>query len=136
MKNNRPHSQREQCLKMISEFMVQIPLKSEWNYKVKSVSHPTEPANYRSSYSSASKEVVDIKIALCQSACIIVTTAIELLLLLKLTQYPRNKKKEVLDLTLCSSSGRSLPQVWLVVFPSLGHQGSLLGGTPHERPFH
>jgi hypothetical protein len=56
-----------------------------WNYWVKSVTDSTEPANYRSSYSSASNEVVDIKITMCQSASTIVTTAIELLLLLKLT---------------------------------------------------
>jgi hypothetical protein len=37
---------------------------------------------------------------------------------------------------VCFSSGMSLLQVRLVVFPSLGHQGSLPGGTPHERPFH
>ena len=48
-------------------------------------SNPTEPANYRGSYTATSKEVVDIKIAMCQSASTIVTTAIELFLVLKLT---------------------------------------------------
>ena len=43
---------------------------------------------------------------------------------------------ELLIKKLCFSNGKSLLQVRLVVFPSLGHRGSLPGGTPHERPFH
>jgi hypothetical protein len=30
-----------------------------WNYKVKSVSHPTEPANYTGSYTRVRKRIVD-----------------------------------------------------------------------------
>ena len=34
------------------------------------------------------------------------------------------------------SPGKSLLQLWLVVSPSSGHQGSLSGATLHEHPFH
>ena len=34
------------------------------------------------------------------------------------------------------SNGKSLLQLRLVVFPSLGHQGSLPGATLREHPFH
>jgi hypothetical protein len=43
---------------------------------------------------------------------------------------------ELLIKKLCFSNGKSLLQLRLVVFPSLGHQSSLPGGTLHERPFH
>ena len=43
--------------------------------------NPTEPANYRGSYSTASKEIVDIEIAMYQSAGTLVMTAVEMLLL-------------------------------------------------------
>ena len=46
--------------------------------------NPTEPANYTGSYITASREIVDIEIAMYQSAGTIVTTAMQLLLL-KLT---------------------------------------------------
>jgi hypothetical protein len=41
----------------------------------------TEPINYRSSYTTASKEIVDIEITMYQTAGTIVTTAVKLLLL-------------------------------------------------------
>ena len=37
---------------------------------------------------------------------------------------------------ICFSNGKSLLQLWLVVSPSLSHQGSLPGATLHEHPFH
>jgi hypothetical protein len=37
--------------------VVQIPLKSEWNYSVKSVLDCTEPVNFTSAYISPMKEV-------------------------------------------------------------------------------
>ena len=43
---------------------------------------------------------------------------------------------ELLIKKLCFSNGKSLLQLRLAVFPSLGHQSSLPGGTLHERPFH
>jgi hypothetical protein len=41
----------------------------------------TEPANYRGSYTTASKEIVDIEITMYQTAGTIVMTAVKLLLL-------------------------------------------------------
>ena len=38
--------------------------------------NPTEPANYRGSYTTASKEIVDIEIAMCQGAGIILARAL------------------------------------------------------------
>jgi hypothetical protein len=35
--------------------------------------HPTEPANYRDSYTTASKEIVDTEIGMCLSDGIIMT---------------------------------------------------------------
>jgi hypothetical protein len=47
--------------------------------------NPTEPANYRGSYTTARKEIVDIEIAMYQSAGTIVTAATQMLLLPKPT---------------------------------------------------
>ena len=38
--------------------------------------NPTEPANYRGSYTTASKEIVDIEIAMCRNAGIVTTRII------------------------------------------------------------
>lgn len=54
---------------------------SGWQNRVKSVLNSTELVNYRGSYITTSKEIVDIEIAIDQSAGTIVTTIIELLLL-------------------------------------------------------
>ena len=56
-----------------------------WKYRVNSVSHPTEPANYTGSYTAVSKEILDIEITMHQSAGII-TTMMELLLKLTLSE--------------------------------------------------
>jgi hypothetical protein len=42
----------------------------------------------------------------------------------------------LMEKKLYFSNGKSLLQLRLVVFPSLGHQSSLPGGTLHEHPFH
>ena len=42
----------------------------------------------------------------------------------------------LMEKKLCFSNGKSLLQLPLVVFPSLGHQSSSPGGTLHEHPFH
>ena len=55
-----------------------------WKYRVKSVSHPTEPANYTGSYTRVRKRIVDIEIAMQQSSTIILITAEEMLSSLKL----------------------------------------------------
>lgn len=42
-------------------------------------SNPTEPANYRGSYTTVSKEIAEIEIATCRnSGIIIITTSISL----------------------------------------------------------
>jgi hypothetical protein len=38
--------------------------------------NPTEPANYRGSYTAASKELVDIEIAMCRNSGIVITDTI------------------------------------------------------------
>ncbi len=43
--------------------------------------NPTEPANYRGSYNTASKEIVDIEIAMYHTVGITVTSAMKPLLL-------------------------------------------------------
>ena len=47
--------------------------------------HPTEPANYTSSYTRVGKIIVDTEIAMQQSSRTTVTTAMQMLSLLKLT---------------------------------------------------
>jgi hypothetical protein len=51
-----------------------------WSFLVKSVPHPTEPANYRGSYTTGLIEIVVIEITMYRAAGTISTTAIELLL--------------------------------------------------------
>ena len=47
--------------------------------------HPTEPANYMGSYTTVRKEIVDREIAKHQSSRTILTTAMQMLSLFKLT---------------------------------------------------
>jgi hypothetical protein len=68
-----------------------------WQNRVKSVSHPTEPANYRGSYTTVFKEIVDTEISMYRSYRTVtidtitiaprtkITTAMQMLWLLKLT---------------------------------------------------
>jgi hypothetical protein len=48
-------------------------------------SNSTAPANYTGSFTTVSKEIVDTEIAMHQGSRIIVTTAMQMLSLLKLT---------------------------------------------------
>ena len=52
---------------------------------VKSVSHPSEPADYTGSYTRLKKRIVDTEIAMPQGSRTIVTTAVQMLSLIKLT---------------------------------------------------
>jgi hypothetical protein len=60
-------------------------MKEGWQNRVKSVSHPTEPANYTGSYTTVRKSIVDTEIAMPQGSRTILTTAMQMLSLLKLT---------------------------------------------------
>ena len=58
--------------------------------------------------------------------------------------YPSNREEPCVVLVRVDSAprffgfsnGKSLLQLWLVVSPSLSHQGSLSDATLHEHPFH
>ena len=56
-----------------------------WHYQVKSVSHPIEPVNYRGTYTTMRKRIVDTEIAMKQSSRTLLITTMEMLSLLKLT---------------------------------------------------
>ncbi len=50
-----------------------LPLNSLLDSSESSAAYPTKPANCRGSYTTASKEIVDIEIALCRNARIVTT---------------------------------------------------------------
>jgi hypothetical protein len=54
--------------------------------------NPTEPVNYRGSYTTVRKRIVDTEIAMQQSSRIILITAEEMLSLLKLTVSEEQEK--------------------------------------------
>jgi hypothetical protein len=56
-------------------------------------SHPTEPANYTGSYTTARKRIVDTEIAMQQSLRTTVTTAMQTLSLLKLKVSPEQEEE-------------------------------------------
>jgi hypothetical protein len=55
--------------------------------------HPTEPANYTGSYTTARKRIVDTENAMQQSSRTIATTAMQTLSLLKLRVSPEQEEE-------------------------------------------
>jgi hypothetical protein len=64
-------------------------------------SNPTEPANYRGSYTTISKEIVDIEIAMCRNAGIVTTGIITIRLETMIT----TTMGLLLKLTVCEEEG-------------------------------
>jgi hypothetical protein len=61
-----------------------ILFNSVWQNRVKSVSHPTEPANYTGSYIRIRKRIVDTEIAMHQgSRRTVIITTLQMLSLLR-----------------------------------------------------